>query len=203
MRGSQSVADAGILVKKKSKFSKMKSALGLKKKDKGRATSTADGLGLSQSFNEEPDFNKDRGEELSRNTMAVIPEDEGLDEGFGAFGGQPLGRRSTVAAGHFERAQTMVAPNKERIIPIAPSTPKALEKPETVKEEKIKPQKEEKNHPNKVLKKDWQQKDYCQVCYASFTKMTFRPHHCRMCGRTCCNDCSDKRAVDWNLHGEP
>lgn len=33
--------------------------------------------------------------------------------------------------------------------------------------------------------------------------MTFRPHHCRMCGRTCCNDCSDKRAVDWNQHGEP
>ena len=28
--------------------------------------------------------------------------------------------------------------------------------------------------------------------------MTFRPHHCRMCGRTCCNDCSDKRAIDWN-----
>ena len=36
MRGSQSVADSGGLVKKKSKFSKMKSALGLKKKDKGR-----------------------------------------------------------------------------------------------------------------------------------------------------------------------
>lgn len=28
--------------------------------------------------------------------------------------------------------------------------------------------------------------------------MTFRPHHCRICGRTCCNDCSDKRAIDWN-----
>jgi len=46
------VADAGGLtdmtvIKKKSKFSKMKSALGLKKKDKGRASSTADGLGLS------------------------------------------------------------------------------------------------------------------------------------------------------------
>jgi len=131
--------------------------------------------------------------------MQVIPEDEGFEEGFAAFGGPPLGRRSTVTQIKFEshdRAQTMVAP-------MAPSTPKALEKQKTVKEEKIKPQKEEKDHPNKVQKKDWQQKDYCQVCYASFTKMTFRPHHCRMCGRTCCNDCSDKRAVDWNQHGEP
>lgn len=138
--------------------------------------------------------------------MQVIPEDEGFEEGFGGFGGQPLGRRSTVAMSNnynpnnFERAQTMVAPT---ITTMAPSTPKALEKQKTVKEEKIKPQKEEKDHPNKVQKKDWQQKDYCQVCYASFTKMTFRPHHCRMCGRTCCNDCSDKRAVDWNQHGEP
>ena len=48
MRGSQSVADSSGLVKKKSKFSKFKGALGLKKKDKsGRTQSSADGLGLS------------------------------------------------------------------------------------------------------------------------------------------------------------
>jgi len=28
--------------------------------------------------------------------MQVIPEDEGFDDGFGGFGGQPLGRRSTI-----------------------------------------------------------------------------------------------------------
>lgn len=73
MRSSANVADpgrltdAGGLVKKKSKFSKMKSALGLKKKDKGRTGSnsgtvygTVEGLGLSSSFHEEPDYNRDR-----------------------------------------------------------------------------------------------------------------------------------------------
>jgi hypothetical protein len=66
--------------------------------------------------------------------MQVIPEDEGFEEGFnefGGFGGQPLGRRSTVAPGQFERAQTMVPPStdvKNKPAPVAPSTPKALEK---------------------------------------------------------------------------
>ena len=47
--------------------------------------------------------------------MQVIPEDEGFDEGFGAVGGQALGRRATVTLdsgfnANRERAQTMLAP---------------------------------------------------------------------------------------------
>lgn len=42
----------------------------------------------------------------------------------------------------------------------------------------------------------WQHKPYCQICYAQFTRISLTPHHCRLCGRTCCKDCSGKRTVD-------
>ena len=45
-----------------------------------------------------------------------------------------------------------------------------------------------------VQKQDWQQRPYCQICFEKFTRL-FRPHHCRMCGRSCCYNGSAKRAL--------
>lgn len=42
----------------------------------------------------------------------------------------------------------------------------------------------------------WQHKPYCQICYSQFTRISLTPHHCRLCGRTCCKDCSGKRTID-------
>jgi len=41
----------------------------------------------------------------------------------------------------------------------------------------------------------WQHKNYCQICYNAFNRVTLTPHHCRKCGRTCCKDCSVKRLL--------
>ena len=45
-----------------------------------------------------------------------------------------------------------------------------------------------------VNKNEWQQKKYCQICFEKFTTI-IRQHHCRMCGRSCCHNCSSKRAI--------
>mmetsp|Transcript_20099 Transcript_20099/g.27768 ORF Transcript_20099/g.27768 Transcript_20099/m.27768 type:complete len:81 (+) Transcript_20099:162-404(+) len=39
-----------------------------------------------------------------------------------------------------------------------------------------------------------QNKNYCQLCYVEFTLLV-RKNHCDTCGRSCCNNCSQKHEV--------
>ena len=42
-----------------------------------------------------------------------------------------------------------------------------------------------------------QETDLCKRCNIEFS-VKIRKHHCRMCGRSCCKDCCEKRNIDWN-----
>lgn len=45
----------------------------------------------------------------------------------------------------------------------------------------------------KVNNDSWQNANFCFLCERKFNKIKYPRHHCRLCGKSCCDDCSKKR----------
>lgn len=46
-----------------------------------------------------------------------------------------------------------------------------------------------------ISKTNWQKKNYCQICFSAFSRLSLTQHHCRICGRSCCFYCCSKRSI--------